>query len=265
MRNRHLILIAIAWFIPSGLVAQDQLADAVASLKARDWRTRSVGMHEIAEMPNWLNSPGAKQALIKLLDSENDAITAMFTDPPPENESEARGIYYSELLGMVASFVDSTDEASLGVLLHAQYNPDSAFALKLLSCGEPIVKPLLSLIDSPETSERTHVLRANAYEMLGYLIRDHCTGKTLHRLSESSIRDIEDRLRGGLRDVNINIRLAAVHGEAAAGDLEALGILEELQRNDPDMRVTEAGRRRYLVREAAANAIRTIRAHPTFR
>ncbi|HET9833051.1 MAG TPA: hypothetical protein VFP91_15120 [Vicinamibacterales bacterium] len=260
-----MIAIALAWFIPCELIAQDQLGNALASLKAPDWHSRSIGVHEIAEMPIWLNSPLTKQALLELLESENDAVTAMFNDPIPESESEARGNYYSELLGIVGSFVESTDEAGLGVLLRAQYNPDSDFALKLLSYGEPVVRPLLSLVDHPETNERDHVLRVNAYEMLGYLIKNHRTGKTLHRLSESSIRAIESRLRGGLGDMNVGIRLAAIRGEAAAGDVEALGILQELQRTDPDVRVTEAGRRRYLVREAAARAIATIRAHPTFR
>jgi hypothetical protein len=242
--------------IPLSGAAQPLLPDALKQLQSRDWTKRAEAVDRFTETPEWLRSSAAKRGLLGLLDHENRG------DGRPGSGfgvtgDERHAEYYSRVLGLVDSFVDSSDVAGVAILVHSVYNPDSTFAVKLASYGETVVQPLLAL-SRREDAGRDLVQRSDAHCVLGFVLKAHRQGTSLHPLSNQSARIVEERLHAGLRDRQSVVRVGAIHGVISAADIDVLPVLEQLARTDPKATRTDDGKTRYLVREEAARAIAAL-------
>jgi hypothetical protein len=218
---------------------------------------RADAVHRLASHPEWLTGSEAKRALMQLLDHENRG------GPNPSSGfgvsgNEGHAEYYAHVLGLVNSFVDSSDVNGITILAHSVYNPDSTFGVKLASYGETVVTPLLAL-SRHEDVGRDISQRSNAYTMLGFVLHAHRQKMSIHPLSEQSERLMEARLHEGLHDRLAIIRLSAIYGVVAAEDIDALPVLEQLARTDSHATRMDDGRTRYLVREEATRAIASLK------
>jgi hypothetical protein len=238
--------------------AQPTAASLLKKLNANQWEERDEAVQRLTDDPEMVRSPAMKRALIQLLDRENKCLRAprlqschLPVTKDPDNYAYAT--YHSMLLGLADSVIDPGDEPGVAILVDSAYNPDSDFALKLASYGQTVVQPLLTLARNPDPSRRD-----DSYEVLGRVLRQHRLGQSRYPLTAKAIRDVEDRLRAGLRDPISFARGGAIRGVQAAGDQPSLPILEEIRKSDP----YQAAPGRYLIREAAARAIAEIKAHP---
>jgi hypothetical protein len=241
--------------------AQPTVASLLKKLNANQWEERDEAVQRLTEAPEMLRSPVIKRALIQLLDRENKRLRAprpqsrqtAANDDHENDENYAYATYHSMLLGLADSLIDPGDEPRVAILVDSVYNPDSDFALKLASYGQTVVRPLLKIAVDPNPERRP-----DALEVLGRVLRNHRLGTCRYPLTLASVRDIEDRLRTGLRDPLSYVRLGAIQGVKAAGDVPSLPILEEIRTSDPYQ--SEPGH--YLLRQFASKAIAEIKAHP---
>jgi hypothetical protein len=238
--------------------AQTPLSDTLKQLQSRNWTKRSEAVDLLESHPEWRATPQAKGALLDLLDRENKG------DATPGSGfgvtgDEGHAEYYSRVLGLVDSFVNSSDRHAVTILAHSSYNPDSDFGVKLASYGETVVAPLLWL--SQHQDPGRSLQRANAYWMLGFVLQAHRRGVSRHPLSAHSAVLVEARLHEGLRDRVVVTRMNAIYGIVAAGDTDVLPVLEQLARTDPGGSRQDDGTTRYYVREVAARAIASLKSN----
>jgi hypothetical protein len=232
--------------------AQRSLVAILSGLQARDWKVRADAVDTLKA--DTLRQPTVRRVLVQLLDRENKALRDPARSRRSVEEGEAWGRYYGKLEDRVSSFVDPGDVPSVSVLVESAYNPDSPLALELASYGQTVL-PALMRINADPIPER----RSNSYEVLGQVLRQHRLGKSRYPLTAESARDVEQRLRSGLRDPVPFIRGSAIRGVKAAGDVPSLPILEELRASDP---YVLDGTTRFWIREQAAKAIVAIQANP---
>jgi hypothetical protein len=237
--------------------AQTLLSDTVKQLQSRDWMKRAEAVQRFQSHPEWLDTSDARRVLLELLAHENHG------DAKPRSGfgvtgSEGHAEYYADVLGLVDSFVDSSDQHAVMILAHSVYNADSEFAIKLSSYGETVVAPLL-VLSRHEDPGRDVSQRANAYETLGNVLRAQRRGLSRHPLSAHTVALVETRLHEGLHDLQPYVRVGAIRAVAAAGDVDMLPMLEQLARTDPQSATMDNGIRRYFVREEATSAIAVLK------
>jgi HEAT repeat protein len=237
-----------------GAQSQDNLASVLQKLQSKNWEVRFDALEQLGRDNKLLRTAATRRALVQLLDRENK----FFRDPTrparSEAQSEAWGRYYGRLVDRVSSLIDPADVSSVSVLVESSYNPDSALALELATYGQTVVPALMKITADPNPERRS-----DSYEVLGQVIRQHRLGKSRYPLTTEALREVESRLRSGLRDPLPFIRGSAIRGVKAAGDVASLPILEELQASDP---YVLDGTKRFWIREQAAKAIAAIRATP---
>jgi hypothetical protein len=248
---------AMAVFVSFRAAAQPTPAALLDRLHAADWEVREQALTELSKDPRMLRMPETRRALFDTLARENKWLRAPHpqaqTSREEGNENLGYAEYYAQLLGQVDSLIQPGDSTGVSLLVESAYNPDSDFALKLASYGQTVVPALLKIAADPDQDRRS-----DSYEVLGQVLRQHRLGKSRYPLTPTAVRDVENRVRTGLRDPAAVVRGASIRGVKAAGDAASLPILEQLERSDP----YQAGPGHYILRQEASEAIVAIKAHP---
>jgi hypothetical protein len=234
-------------------VAQSQppaLDALLHELQSGNWQVRAVAVAQLEADADMRRSPATKRALIQLLDREN-----RYLRDPRRTDSEVYGEYYSVLLGRVFSFVDSEDASALAIVVGSACNGDSPLAMQLGSYGQTVVAPLLERARDRRLSD----WRSEGYDVLGFVLQQSRLGHSRHPLNAHAVRDVEQCLRAGLRDLDASVRMASIRGVVAAGDMPSLPILEQVRKSDPWF---SPATQTYSIRERAEKAIAAIKEHP---
>src|SRR4029077_11970907 len=133
---------------------EDAVAVAADSrLYSRDWRLRKVAFSQIKGD----KSSEARKELINLLDREESIMRQAYREGVGIENRYGEGYvaYTDNLTSVVAdNFKQTHDRAALRVLLHAAYNPDSAFARWLGEQGPDILPYTSEMQNSDSFPER---------------------------------------------------------------------------------------------------------------
>lgn len=263
MKTKNLILLTlIALFIAGVAFAVTQRGGdqsrLLSQLRSDDWLQRSRGVEKLIADRKALGSKEVKDALVDLLDRENQLIESTLRESNglegvSVKYGEGYSEYYSVLLGAVDQVADYNDKRTLNILVHCSYNSDSPFAVKLASHGEPVVPMLLEMANSDISSERV-----NALGVLGEVLKIGKYGVAV--LPPETRGQVEQALIRGTADEDVGVRMVAVQALGKAGNSDAIELLERVAQSDKaSLPAGGAGKSRYPVREEALKAISLIK------
>jgi len=263
MKTRNLTLLAlIAVFIAGVAFAVSQTGDdqpkLLSQLRSDDWLQRSRGVEKLIADRKALGSKEVKDALVDLLDRENQLVEATLRESNglegvSVKYGEGYSEYYAVLLGAVDQVADYNDKRTLSILVHCSYNSDSPFAVKLASHGEPIVPILLEMTNSDISSSR-----ANAVGVLGEVLKIGKYGVVV--LAPETQGQVEQALIRGTDDEDVGVRMLAVQALGKAGNQDTIQLLEKIAQSDKaSVPAVGGGKNRYPVREEALKAISLIK------
>lgn len=249
-------LISVTVVVSISLPFQRQ-SDILSQFKSDDWRVRAAALRALIGRSELLTSPGAKQAIIKLLDTENHLMRLTLRESHEltgvsVKYGEDYSAYYSTLLSTAAHLADSQDSRTLEVLARSAYDPDSPLALKLAEYGVSVIPYLLTLSQSD-----LGIDRGTALVVLGRILRLGKTGAT--PIPRTLYRQVKKVLIYGTTDRESAVRMQAVGALGIVGDKDTLPVLQKIAVSDPAVLPTaEPGRIRHPVREKAMKAIERI-------
>lgn len=262
MKTKKLILlIFIAMFIVGVAFAVNQKGNEqsrlLSQLRSDDWLQRSRGVEKLITDRKALGSKEVKDALVDLLDRENQLIESTLRESHglegvSVKYGEGYSEYYSVLLGAVDQVADYNDKRTLNILVHCSYNYDSPFAMKLASHGEPVVPMLLEMANSDISSNR-----ANALGVLGEVLKIGKYGVVV--LPPETHGQVEQALIRGTDDEDVGVRMLAVQALGKGGNKDTAQLLERIAQSDPAAIPAGAGKSRYPVREEALKALSLIK------
>src|SRR6185369_17340107 len=109
------VLTVVLGYSTLGLAAQSVGSEPLNSLPSANWRVRAQSIERLARNPGALRSPTTRTLLVALLDRETRLVQDRASNEA--KGGEGYGEYYSRLLGIVDSLVDSRDASSVGVLV----------------------------------------------------------------------------------------------------------------------------------------------------
>jgi hypothetical protein len=236
-------------------------SDLVSQLGSQNWQERATAVQKLATDADSLKSTEVRSALVGLLDRENQLIESTLRESKGRagvstKYGEGYSEYYSTLLDVVDRIADVTDSRTLSILARSAYNPDSPFALKVASYGEPIVATLIELTNSDLSTDR-----GKALAILGEVLkRQHFRSD---HIPASMVEQVKQLLEKGAADADPYVRIQAVRSLGKARDENAIPILERIAQSDPSATSSaEPGEKRYPVREEAVKALAAIKLRP---
>jgi hypothetical protein len=223
-------------------------AELLARLSSHDAGERAQAYEQLRSVPGALNSAKVRAALLDLLDRENRT-TASDIGSAGESTDVGEGYaeYVSALLGSVDSIADWKDAHQLCILAHAPYNPDSAFAAKLASAGQPIVPCLMQMAASD--------LSVYRYQAVPVLIQLHAR---VPGLAPATVGNIAEIATHALHDPDEMVRIGTVQAMDSFGTEDMIPALKEVADSDPSYAKSEDKLQVPGVRENAVKAIVAI-------
>jgi hypothetical protein len=263
MKRKVLTLFVLLVFLVVGVVfamsqkSEDQ-AILLSQLESDNWRQRAIAVDKLIASRNTAKSEEVKNAMIDLLDRENQLIESTLRESNglegvSVKYGEGYSEYYSVLLGAVDQVADNNDTRTLNILVHSSYNSDSPFAKKLASYGGAVVPMLLDMASSDITT-----YRGKALGVLGEILK--VEKFRLNRLPADTNARIEQALIRGAGDEDVGVRILAVQSLGKAGNKDTIELLERIAQSDPAANPGRvAGENRYPVREAALKAISLLK------
>jgi len=180
---------------------QDQQGNLIKQLASTDVNQRMEAFEKLRSSGIASDNKELKDALLDLLDRENQLIEATLRESNGKVGASAKyGEGYSEYVGWLAGTVleqaDLADKRTLSILLRTPYHPTSHFASTLLKQGDAVV-PILVEISNSDVS----IMRAEATQMLGLLIEKHRS-----RISKPTVELIRQALNQRLYDEELIVR-----------------------------------------------------------
>jgi hypothetical protein len=240
-----------------------QTADVAKLLNAPELQARMRAVTDleraVAADPSVLGEQQLQKAVLTLLETENARVAkamASFQATGHAETTESDGEYYAQVLGL-ANRLRTDDRLSSAALdsrlrralVFGVYNPDSEFVGDLAREGDAIVPFVLELSRAADGPSKW-----NANALIGALFANQKAGALTGPLSASSASALRTAARGALADPAADVRRWAVRAVTRAEDKEALPLLEQLAKNDPDADVQG-----HSVRSLAAEAVRRLR------
>ena len=261
-RKRIALFTIIVIFIVGVVFAMSQKSEdrsiLLSQLQFDDWQQRAAAVEKLIANRDTHRSEDVKNALIDLLDRENQLIESTLRESNglegvSVKYGEGYSEYYSVLAGAVDQIADYSDERTLNILVHSSYNPDSPFAMKLASYGEAVVPILLKMANNDLAP-----YRGDALGVLGEVLKRN-TYRTI-RLPADTKEQAEQALIRGASDPDVGVRMLAVRSIGKAGDKNAIPLLEKIMETDPGaIPAADPGAKRFPVREEALKAISLIK------
>jgi hypothetical protein len=250
------LIVMVMASLALGINQQDHnQSDLLSRLRSGEWKERAAAVNKLIAGREALRSDDVKNALIDLLDKENQEIVSAYQEGRPVSVKYGEGYseYYSTLLDAVDQVADYNDIRQLNILVRCSYNPDSPFAMKLASYGEAPVPALLELAGGDFAPHRE-----NALAILGEILkRDKLR---IRRIRKEMREEIKQALVKGTNDEEFWVRSQAVQSIGKAGDQDAIPLLESIMQTDPGaIPVAAPGEKRFPVREEALKAISLIK------
>ncbi len=261
---------------------QNRITQDFVKFKASDWSEREAGFDDFASLDCApCNHPG--QAVLDAIDtaihsgavSRDDLagqVSALLTkeaafEKQIQDAFEKSGKQvstappgYSDYLGDLLMAVDyMRDPRSLPALMYFIDTGNMATSA-IASFGDPALKQILALIDSPGAVASHSVnavsLRQSAYRVLSEMVEP----KNLQNFSDPSAArtTIKHRLMtAAVSEPDISVRLATIGGLGTLADPDTLALLQTIAAADstPDPQ----GRGRFLVREAAQRELTKLK------
>src|SRR5262249_34049213 len=184
--------------------SQDQ-GDFITQLKSNNWEDRAKAFYSIHSIDSSPNAKEIKAALLDLLDRENQLLESTLKESNGEKGvsvkyGEGYSEYYSDLLRFVEKQSDLSDKRALSIIVHGGYDPESAFAQKLMNRGEEIVPILMEMYKSDLYGEKY-----NSVMMLGQLV-----GRYRSKVSDQTADQIMQILITSQYDSNPMVKVGAI-------------------------------------------------------
>jgi hypothetical protein len=227
----------------------------LSRLHSDEWKQRAEAVQRLIAKPETLASDQVKNALIDLLDRENQVIVSAYQEGQPVSVKygEAYSEYYAELLGAVDQVADFNDKRTLDVLVRASYNPDSQFAMKFARYGEAAAPALLEIASSDFAPHRE-----NALAILGEILKR--AKDPTSRIPADVQEGIKQALINGTNDAEPWVRSQAVRSIGKVGDRDLIPLLERIAKTDPaTIPAAEPGTKKFPVRAEALKALSAIK------
>jgi HEAT repeat protein len=261
-KKRSLTLFTVVAIVVVGaMVVMSQHSEdrtmLLSQLQSDDWQTRAAAAEKVIANRNTRKSEEITNALIDLLDRENQLIESTLRasngmEGVSVKYGEGYSEYYSALLGAVDQVADYNDERTLNILVQSSYNGDSPFAMKLASYGDAVVPMLLNRANSDLASYQSEALA-----VLGEILK--VEKYRVSQLSEETREQVRQALIRGVGDQDVGVRMQAVRALGKADGKDTVELLERIAQSDPAaIPAAGAGKSRYPVREEALKAISLI-------
>ena len=239
-----------------GLAAQQDSSTArlLLALKSPNIQQRINAYEKLKRDEEALNHADVQAALLDLLNRENRLIHGVTLVDRGEGYAE----YVADLLGTVAVAADWRDRRQACILAEGPYNPDSKFADELaVKGGSGIVPCLLKIAEGSiyGRQDSGDVLDTYRQQAIPVIVHLEAISPDLSPLMRSQLRQA---ITSGLHDRSGGVRLPTISALGRFGTAEWIPMLQDIARTDPQSRILANGQRRFDVREAATNAIRSI-------
>lgn len=263
MKKKRLTLFTIIVIFIIGVVfAMSQKSEdqsiLLSQLQSNDWQQRATAVEKLIANRDTHRSEKVKNALIDLLDRENQLIESTLRESNglegvSVKYGEEYSEYYSVLAGAVDQVADYNDERTLNILVHSSYNPDSPFAMNLANYGEAVAPILLEMANNDLAP-----YRGKALGVLGEILKPD-KSRPPH-LPADTKEQIKQALIKGTGDEDIGVRMLAVRSIGKAGDKNMIPLLEKIMETDAGaISAAEPGLKRFPVRDEALKAISLIK------
>src|SRR5438445_1280405 len=238
------------------LCAQEvgSMSPLLDALKSPNVQQRMSAFDGVRRDRDALKRSDVQVALIDLLDRENRLIHGVTLVDRGEGYAE----YVADLLGTVAVAADWRDQRQACILAEGPYNPDSKFADELaVKGGSGIVPCLLKIAEGSiyGRQDSGDVLDTYRQQAIPVIVHLEAISPDLSPLMRSQLRQA---ITSGLHDRAVGVRLPTISALGRFGTAEWIPMLQDIARTDPQSRILANGQRRFDVREAATNAIRSI-------
>ena len=263
MKRKGLTLFTVVAIVIVGVVVvmsqdSEDRTMLLSQLQSDDWQKRAAAVEKVIANRNTHRSDEVKNALIDLLDRENQLIESTLRESNglegvSVKYGEGYSEYYSVLAGAVDQVADYNDKRTLNILVQSSYNGDSPFAMKLASYEEAVVPMLLNKANSDIAPSR-----GNALAVLGEILK--VEKYRAIRLPADTNEQVRQSLIRGTADQDVGVRMQAVQALGKAGGKDAVQLLERIAQSD--LAAIPAGgatNTRYPVREEALKAISLIK------
>jgi len=206
-------------------------SELLRQLESENWQERAIAVQKLAADSDALRSGEVKSTLLNLLERENQLIESTLRQSNgmtgvSATYGEGYSEYYSTLLGVVDKTADFANGRTLGILVRSAYNPDSPFGLKIASYGEPVIAPLLELVNSDLSTDRGKALAVLSETISQMKLR----GGQLPSQTQDQIMQV---FAVGTRDAEPYVRTAAVRALGKVGDKNVIPLLERIAQTDP--------------------------------
>jgi len=229
-------------------------AALLLAFKSANVQQRMDAYQNLKRDQDALRRADVQTALMDLLDRENRLIHGVTLVDRGEGYAE----YVADLLGTVAVAVDWRDQRQACILAEGPYNPDSKFADELAVKGGSGLVPCLLKIAEGDIYGRQDsgdVLDTYRQKAIPVIVHLEAISPDLSPLMRSQLRQA---ITSGLHEWAVGVRLPTIRALGRFGTAEWIPMLQDIARTDPQSRILANGQRRFDVREAATNAIRSI-------
>lgn len=194
-------------------------------LKSSDWHVRRNAFEHLAAVHDAIHQPQIQQAVVGLLEIENDAVN----DPEVDLYEDDDYIAYDEQLTRMAQGIAETtnDSRVWKALVYKRYNADSVFG-QWISAHRQTLPFLLEQLKSPYWPRRMYSIYCVA-AMLAH------SKKNGNPFTPATYLDLKQRVREfAAHDDSIAVQESAMRGLGLIGDKEDAVFLHHLSKIDSD-------------------------------
>jgi hypothetical protein len=143
--------------------AQEVIPGLLAELESQNQMERASALDRLLKLPDALQSPVVRSALLSRLDAENQLNRTALrlsngTKPAGDGDGEGYAEYVATLLGAVADSASWEDANTLRILTQSSYDPESKFAERLAGYADRILPTLIEDANSDVALIRTVTL-----------------------------------------------------------------------------------------------------------
>lgn len=255
------ICVMACLFLCFPLMAQQEnsLTSLLAALKSPNWDDRYAAYEKIKENQEALKRSDVRDALVNLLDRENQYVHKTLEDSNGgEGVGESFGEYQDDLALTLMEIINWKDAREVCILAESDEDALSEMSVMLVEKGGGTMIPCLLKIakgtayDHQDSEFMLSVDRTDSIPKLVALgdITPHLTTDDRQRIQEATF--------SGLRDKDLAVRQETVRAVGEYGTPDLIPVLQEIARSDPYSRPTNNGNRSYDVRNLATKAIQSI-------
>jgi len=224
------------------------LADLLIQLNSNQWTARAKAFQQLSTDPKTLGKVQVQEALLDLLDRENQLIESTLRDSHgqvgvSDKYGEDYGEYVAQLGETIDSFANWSDSRQVCIFVHESYNPESRFAAKIAAHASVAVPCLIQMYSSD-----VGLTRAEAAPVLV-----QAWAKAGKQLDPSLGVKVKQIIVAALHDQDEAVRSHTIGMLAKFGGQDMIPALKQVAETDPSPEVQG-----HSIRKRAAKAIEAI-------